>query len=147
MKAVIQRVKYSSVAYNNCFEEISKGLVVFLGVSQKDTQEDVNYLVKKILNLRIFENEKGKMDRSVLDVNGEILVVSEFTLYAECSYGNRPDFTFAATADYAEELYNHFVEQIKKVIGEKLKTGKFRQHMIVEIHNDGPVTIILESKK
>ncbi|MFN3551339.1 MAG: D-aminoacyl-tRNA deacylase [Endomicrobiia bacterium] len=147
MKAVIQRVKYASVSYNNVFEEISKGIVVFLAVAQNDTQEDINYLIKKILNLRIFENETGKMDKSVLDINGEVLIVSEFTLYGDCSGGNRPDFTFAAKPDYAEKLYNYFVEQIKEVIGEKLKTGKFKEHMIVEIHNDGPVTIILESKK
>lgn len=146
MKVVVQRVNYASVSYGNILEEIYKGLVVFLGIAQDDTEKDVKYLVNKILNLRIFENEKGKMDKSILDINGEILIVSEFTLYGDCSGGNRPDFTFAAKPDYAEKLYNFFVEEMKKVVGEKIKTGKFKEHMIVEIHNDGPVTIIIDSK-
>jgi D-tyrosyl-tRNA(Tyr) deacylase len=145
MKAVIQRVNFASVSYNNIIEEISKGIVIFVGIKNDDTEKDIEYLVRKIVNLRIFENN-NKMDKSVLDIDGDVLIVSEFTLYGDCSKGNRPDFTSAAKPEFAELLYKKFVDEFKKYLPkEKIKTGKFREHMLVEIHNDGPVTIILET--
>lgn len=145
MKAVIQRVNYASVEYEDKKQEISKGIVVFVGFSKEDTFENVKYLAKKISNLRIFENDKGKMDKSLIDIQGEILIVSEFTLYGDCSSGNRPDFTLAAPPQEAEKLYNEFIREISNYIPqEKIKTGKFRSHMMVKIYNDGPVTILLE---
>jgi D-tyrosyl-tRNA(Tyr) deacylase len=146
MKIVVQRVKKASVSYENVKEEISKGLVVFVGIGQNDKEQDIEYMVKKIVNLRIFENELGKMDKSVLDIDGELLVVSEFTLYGDCRKGNRPDFTSAAKHPFALQMYNNFVDKLKTLLPpEKIKTGKFAAHMIVEIVNDGPVTIILET--
>lgn len=146
MKVVIQRVKKASVSYEDVKEEISKGLVVFVGIGENDKEQDVEYIVRKVVNLRIFENELGKMDKSVIDINGEILVVSEFTLYGDCRKGNRPDFTSAAKPPFALEVYNSFVDKLKSLIPkEKIKTGKFGAYMIIEIVNDGPVTIILES--
>lgn len=145
MRAVVQRVNYASVEYEDIKKEISRGIVVFVGISKDDTLENVKYIAKKILNLRIFENEDGKMDKSLVDTKGEILIVSEFTLYGDCKSGNRPDFTLAASPQKAEELYIRFIEEVSKYIpSEKIKTGKFRSHMIVKIHNDGPVTILLE---
>jgi len=146
MKIVVQRVKKASVLYENVKEEISKGLVVFVGIGQNDKEQDIEYMVKKIVNLRIFENELGKMDKSVLDIDGELLVVSEFTLYGDCRKGNRPDFTSAAKPLFALQMYNNFVNKLKTLLPpQKIKTGKFAAHMIVEIVNDGPVTIILET--
>lgn len=148
MRAVIQRVSEASVEYGNVKNQISKGLVVFVAVGNDDTIEDVDYLVRKIVNLRIFENEQRKMDKSLLDINGDVLIVSEFTLYGDCSRGNRPDFTLAAKAQVAEELYNKFVEKMKTVLPqEKVKTGKFGEYMCVTIVNDGPVTIIIDTKQ
>lgn len=145
MRAVVQRVNYASVEYEGKKEEISRGIVVFIGISKDDTSENVKYIAKKVCNLRIFENEKGKMDRSLIDINGEILIVSEFTLYGDCSSGNRPDFTSAASPQEAEQLYNEFIREVSQYVSsEKLKTGKFRSYMLVKIHNDGPVTILLE---
>mgnify|MGYP001122443002 CR=1 FL=1 len=146
MKVVVQRVKKASVLYENVKEEISKGLVVFVGIGEKDKEQDIEYVAKKVVNLRIFENELGKMDKSVLDIDGELLVVSEFTLYGDCKKGNRPDFTTAAKPSFALQMYNNFVDKLKTLVSaEKIKTGKFAAHMIVEIINDGPVTIILET--
>ena len=146
MKVVVQRVKKASVLYENVEEEISKGLVVFVGIGEKDKEQDIEYVAKKVVNLRIFENELGKMDKSVLDIDGELLVVSEFTLYGDCKKGNRPDFTTAAKPSFALQMYNNFVDKLKTLVSaEKIKTGKFAAHMIVEIINDGPVTIILET--
>jgi D-tyrosyl-tRNA(Tyr) deacylase len=146
MKIVVQRVKKASVSYENVKEEILKGLVVFVGIGQNDKEQDIEYMAKKIVNLRIFENELGKMDKSVLDIDGELLVVSEFTLYGDCRKGNRPDFTSAAKPPFALQMYNNFVDKLKTLLPpEKIKTGKFAAHMIVEIINDGPVTIILET--
>jgi D-tyrosyl-tRNA(Tyr) deacylase len=146
MKIVVQRVKKASVSYENVKEGISKGLVVFVGIGQNDKEQDIEYMAKKIVNLRIFENELGKMDKSVLDIDGELLVVSEFTLYGDCRKGNRPDFTSAAKPPFALQMYNNFVDKLKTLLPpEKIKTGKFAAHMIVEIVNDGPVTIILET--
>lgn len=147
MIAVVQRVNYASVSYGDIKNEIGKGIVVFIAVGQQDTEKDVEYIAKKVVNLRIFENEEGKMDYSVVDIKGDILIVSEFTLYGDCKRGNRPDFTSAAKPEIAENIYNMFVDRVK-LLAPTLNcvTGKFREHMIVVISNDGPVTLILDSK-
>jgi D-tyrosyl-tRNA(Tyr) deacylase len=125
--------------------DIGSGLVVFLGVAQGDSKEDATYLANKLVNLRIFADESSKFSLSALDTNGEILIVSQFTLLADTRKGRRPDFTQAAPPDVAKELYEFFVEQVR-TSGLKVETGVFQEHMLVEIHNDGPVTILLESK-
>ncbi len=144
MRAVLQRVKKATVKFAEVVEEISRGLVVFVAVGKEDDITDIEWLAKKIVNLRIFENEEGKFDRSVLDIHGEILVVSEFTLYGDCKKGNRPDFSSAQKPDIAQQLYERFVEELKK-FPVLVKTGKFKENMLVEIHNDGPVTLILDT--
>jgi len=142
MRAVIQRVKKAKVFDR----EISQGLVVFVAITHEDTEEDAKKLSDKILNLRIFPNEEGKFDFSVIDIEGEILIVSQFTLYGDCSKGRRPDFTQAASPEKARKLYEKFVEYMKNS-GLKVVTGEFQSTMLVEIHNDGPVTLIIDSKK
>lgn len=147
MKAVIQRVKYSSVVIDG--EEISRidnGFLILLGVEQGDTAYDADKLVKKIPVLRIFEDDNGKMNLSCLDIDGEILVVSQFTLCADCSHGRRPSFTASAPPDTANELYEYFVSQLKLSGVKKVETGRFGADMKVSLLNDGPVTIILNSK-
>ena len=146
MKAVIQRVKKASVSYENVSKSIGQGIVVLLGVGKGDTEADAEWLCGKILNLRIFADEKGKFNYSVPDVKGGLLIVSQFTLYGDCGKGRRPDFTSAELPARAEELYGKFVEAAGKS-GLKIETGKFAADMIVEIHNDGPVTIIIDSKE
>ena len=146
MRAVVQRVKSSKVEISGkLISEIGFGLNVLLGICQEDTQEDVKFLADKILNLRIFEDE-GKMNKSLLDVGGEMLVVSQFTLYGDCRKGRRPNFMRALGGDDAQILYLEFVNQCKEVLGE-VKTGDFGEDMQVFIQNDGPVTLLLESKK
>lgn len=147
MKAVIQRVKYSSVVIDG--EEVSRidnGFLILLGVEQGDTAYDADKLVKKIPVLRIFEDDNGKMNLSCLDIDGEILVVSQFTLCADCSHGRRPSFTASAPPDTANELYEYFVSQLKLSGVKKVETGRFGADMKVSLLNDGPVTIILNSK-
>jgi D-tyrosyl-tRNA(Tyr) deacylase len=146
MKALVQRVSRASVSVNDrVVGKIGSGLVVFLGVAQGDSKEDATYLANKLVNLRIFADESSKFSLSALDTNGEILIVSQFTLLADTRKGRRPDFTQAAPPDVAKELYEFFVEQVR-TSGLKVETGVFQEHMLVEIHNDGPVTILLESK-
>lgn len=147
MKAVIQRVSYSSVVIDS--KEVGKtdkGLMILLGVEQGDTKADADKLVKKIPVLRIFEDENGKMNLSCLDIDGEILVVSQFTLCADCSHGRRPSFIGSAPPDIANELYLYFVDELRKTGVKKVDTGEFGADMKVSLLNDGPVTIILESK-
>ena len=147
MKTVIQRVTQSAVTIDNKeTARISQGLLVLLGVGHDDTQSDADYLADKIINLRIFEDENGKMNRSLLDIGGEILVVSQFTLMGDCRKGRRPSFVDAAKPEIANELYEYFVSVLekKKV---PLKTGVFQAMMDVSLVNNGPVTILLESKK
>lgn len=147
MRAVIQRVSTANVRVNDeMVSLINKGLLVLLGVANEDTEEDVNYLSDKIVNLRIFEDENDKMNLSLLDVNGELLVVSQFTLLGDTRKGKRPNFMNAAPADKANELYLKFVQKVC-TYGINVKTGVFGQHMDVSLINDGPVTIILDSKK
>jgi D-tyrosyl-tRNA(Tyr) deacylase len=146
MKALVQRVSRASVTVNDkIVGKIGPGLVVFLGVAQGDSKEDASYLANKVVNLRIFADESSKFALSALETKGDILVVSQFTLLADSHKGRRPSFTEAAPPDLAKELYEFFVEQVRAT-GLKVETGRFQEHMLVEIHNDGPVTILLESK-
>jgi len=146
LRAVIQRVKRSSVTVNgDIIGKIGSGLLVLLGVSQEDEIKDAHYLVEKIPNLRIFEDENAKMNRSLLETGGEMLVVSQFTLLGDCRKGRRPSFTNAAGPNKAKELYNYFVSQVK-LRGVKVKTGQFRAVMSVSLINDGPVTLVVESQ-
>lgn len=146
MRAVIQRVASSSVTVGG--EEIArigKGMAVLLGVEKGDTIKDVNWLAEKISNLRFFEDEAGKINLSVLDTGGEALVVSQFTLLADCNKGRRPGFDKAAAPDLAEKLYNDFVDMLR-ACGVSVKTGKFQAEMLFEIANDGPVTLLLDTR-
>lgn len=147
MKAVIQRVKNANVVIDGEeYSSISGGFLILLGVEQGDAKSDADKLVKKIPVLRVFEDENGKMNLSCLDTDGEILVVSQFTLCADCSHGRRPSFTNSAPPDTANELYLYFVEELRKSGVKKVCTGEFGADMKVSLLNDGPVTIILDSK-
>jgi D-tyrosyl-tRNA(Tyr) deacylase len=146
MRAVIQRVTESSVkTENRIIGRTGAGLLVLLGVAKGDRPSDSDYLVNKITNLRIFEDEKGKMNRSLLETGGEMMVVSQFTLLADCRKGRRPSFVGAAGPEPATALYEYFVEQVRS-LGIVVATGRFRAMMEVALVNDGPVTIILESR-
>jgi D-tyrosyl-tRNA(Tyr) deacylase len=145
MKALIQRVKKASVSIGGeNFSAIGKGLLIFLGVGIGDTEKEIEYLVRKIVNLRIFEDQSGKLNYSIKDIGGEILIVSQFTLYADCKKGNRPSFEKAEKPDVALKLYEKFINRVKTE-GIEVKTGVFGASMEVELINDGPVTIMLES--
>lgn len=147
MRAVVQRVSRANVSVNNEITgEIDKGLLVLLGVEENDDLDDVKYMVENIVNLRIFEDENEKMNLSLLDIEGELLVVSQFTLLGDCRKGRRPNFMQAAKPEKADELYNIFVEKSKEK-GIKVETGVFQEHMIVNLSNDGPVTILVDSNK
>jgi D-tyrosyl-tRNA(Tyr) deacylase len=146
MRAVIQRVKKSSVkAADEIVGQIGKGLLVLLGVARDDAAKDADYLANKIINLRIFEDPDGKMNRSLLETGGELLVVSQFTLLADCRKGRRPSFIEAAEPQKAADLYETFVDRVREK-GVKLQTGRFRAMMEVALINDGPVTLIIESR-
>lgn len=146
MRAVIQRVKEAKVEIEGkSGTQIGKGLVVFLGVGKEDTEEEIQYLAEKITNLRLFPNGEKEFEKSVVEVGGEILVVSQFTLYADCRKGRRPDFTQAGPTEKARSLYESFVQKLEQKY-ERVKTGEFGAKMLVEIHNAGPVTIILDTR-
>jgi len=146
VKALLQRVTKASVSVGGeVVGRIGQGLVVFVGVAREDTEKDAQYLVQKTVNLRIFSDKEGRFNLSALDIKGELLLVSQFTLLADTRKGRRPSFTEAALPPQAEELFEQFVEQANAT-GLKVETGRFQQYMQVEIHNDGPVTILLESK-
>ena len=146
MRAVIQRIKESSVrTKNQVIGQTGSGLLVLLGVAQGDSPSDADYLVNKIANLRIFEDQKGKMNRSLLETGGEMMVVSQFTLLADCRKGRRPSFVEAAEPEVAAGLYEYFVKQVRS-LGITVATGRFRAMMEVALINEGPVTIILESR-
>ena len=145
MRAVIQRVSAGKVLVENkVLAEIKQGVVVLLGVSQDDEEKDVNYIAEKIANLRIFGDEEGKLNRSVKDIDGEVLVVSQFTLLGDCRKGRRPSFAKAAQPQKALQLYAGVIENLRAA-GLAVKEGKFQALMSVEITNDGPVTILLDS--
>lgn len=147
MRAVVQKVSSSKVTVDGeVIGQINKGLMVLLGVTHDDTSKDVDYMVDKVTNLRIFEDEEGKMNLSLKDVEGEILAVSQFTLYGDARRGRRPSFSDAARPEVANPLYEEFIEKVKNQ-GINVGTGKFGAHMMVDLTNDGPVTILLESRK
>lgn len=147
MRLVVQRVRRGSVKVEGrLISEIDSGLVALLGVGQDDTRSDAVYLAEKVARLRLFEDEAGKMNLSVLETGGSVLAVSQFTLYGDCRKGRRPGFSTAAPPDMARELYENFVDELGK-LGLNVSTGCFRKHMEVEIINDGPVTLLLDSKK
>ena len=147
MRAVVQRVSSSKVTVDgNVTGEIKKGLLVLLGVTHEDTSKDEDYIIDKVLNLRIFEDENEKMNLSLKDVEGELLVVSQFTLYGDCRKGRRPSFSTAARPELATKLYEEFIEKSRKE-GIVTQTGQFGAHMMVDLTNDGPVTILLESNR
>ena len=146
MRAVIQRVKHSSVTVDgNILGEIGNGLLALLGVTHTDTEKEVNWLAAKVKDLRIFEDEEGKMNLGLEDIKGELLVISQFTLYGNCIKGRRPGFTEAARPDLAEPLYEKFLEKCRS-FGIKTECGKFGADMKVELLNDGPVTMIIDTK-
>lgn len=147
MRAVVQRTDRSSVTVNNeIIANVGRGLTVLLGVGAEDQEADAKYLAEKIVNLRIFSDDEGKMNLSLLDINGDLLVVSQFTLYADCRKGRRPGFDNAAPPEKARELYLKFIDFCKE-IGVKVSCGQFQSEMMVELTNHGPVTMLLDSKR
>lgn len=145
MKLVVQRVKKANVVVENkTIGEINQGFMVLIGIGPTDNKEVADFLVQKLIHLRVFEDENEKMNLSIQDINGELLLISQFTLYADCSHGNRPSFTEAAKPELANELYEYFVQKCKEENIKKVATGEFGADMQVTLQNDGPVTIILE---
>ena len=148
MRAVIQRVNEASVCIDNSETvKIKKGILVFLGIESTDSTEDIEWLSGKIVRLRIFPDSKGVMNLSVSDIDGEILVISQFTLHASTKKGNRPSYIRAAKPDFAIPLYNMFLTKLESDLGKPVNTGKFGAYMQVELINDGPVTILIDSKQ
>lgn len=147
MKAVIQRVSKASVEVNSSeLGSISSGLLILLGITNDDSKEDIEWLTKKITNLRIFNDQDEKMNLSLLDINGEILVISQFTLFAQTKKGNRPSFIEAAKPEIAIPLYEEFIQQLDSLTNKKTQTGQFGADMKVSLLNDGPVTIVIDTK-
>lgn len=145
MKLVVQRVKKSNLKIKNkLYSSINAGMVILIGISKNDNYEMAKELAKKIIKLRIFNDDNGKMNKNIMEIKGEVLVVSQFTLYADTNKGNRPSFINAAKPELAISLYNHFIDELQKLISSKVRTGKFGADMKIELINDGPVTIILE---
>lgn len=148
MRVVVQKVKEASVTVQNKkIASIETGLLVLVGIENEDTNDDIDYLVKKIIQLRIFDDESGIMNLSVKDVNGDIIVVSQFTLHASTKKGNRPSYIRAAKPDFSIPMYEKFVKQLEKTLAKKVGTGRFGAMMNVHLVNDGPVTIIIDSKQ
>ena len=144
MRALVQRVAKASVTVQEDTERIDRGLVVFVGVGQEDDEEDARYIVDKVVNLRIFEDEAERFDHSALDVSANLLVISQFTLYGDVRKGRRPSFSSAAPPETARPLFEHTVDLFRET-GLTVKTGRFQERMMVEILNDGPVTIAIDS--
>lgn len=147
MRIVIQRVSHASVTINKQVKSsIGNGYLILLGIGKNDTEEDINWLVKKIIGLRIFDDEMGVMNRSIMDIKGEILVVSQFTLMASYKKGNRPSWIHAAPHELSIPLYNRFCDALSEAMGKPVGTGEFGADMKVELLNDGPVTICMDTK-
>ncbi len=147
MRIVIQRVSHASVTINKQVKSfIGNGYLILLGIGKDDTEEDINWLIKKIIGLRIFDDEMGIMNRSIMDVDGEILVVSQFTLMASYKKGNRPSWIHAAPHELSIPLYNRFCDALSEAMGKPVGTGEFGADMKVELLNDGPVTICMDTK-
>jgi D-tyrosyl-tRNA(Tyr) deacylase len=147
MRILIQRVSKASVTIdNNLKSKISKGLLVLLGIENNDNQEDIEWLCNKLINLRIFDDKDGVMNLSAMDIDAEILIVSQFTLHASTKKGNRPSYIYAAKPEIAIPLYNEFCKTVEKKLGKTVQTGEFGADMQVELINDGPVTIWIDSK-
>lgn len=147
MRAVVQRVTEGSVTVDNKITgAVENGFVILLGVGKDDTKEDADYIADKTANLRVFEDENGKMNLSIKDVGGSVLAVSQFTLYADCRKGRRPGFTEAAAPEKAKELYDYFTSRLRE-LQLRVEEGIFQADMLVKIYNDGPVTLLLDSKK
>lgn len=147
MRVVLQRVSEASVKIEgNLKGKIGPGLLVLLGIEDADTQEDSDWLIRKILNMRLFADENGVMNKSLLEIEGELLLISQFTLHAITKKGNRPSYIRAAKPDFAVPMYDNFIEKLKLEIGQKLQTGEFGADMKVALVNDGPVTIWVDSK-
>lgn len=147
MRIVIQRVSHASVTIEGKVKsKIGKGFLILLGIGEDDTEEDINWLVKKVVNLRVFDDENGVMNRSILDTGGDIIVVSQFTLMASYKKGNRPSWIRAAKHEISIPLYNQFVRHLSEALGKEVGTGEFGADMKVEILNDGPVTICMDTK-
>lgn len=147
MRVVLQRTKEASVSINNKIKsEIKSGLLILVGIENEDNSEDIEWLTKKICNLRIFDDSEGVMNLSINDIDGEFLVISQFTLHAKTKKGNRPSYIYAAKPDISIPLYKEFVASLEKEINKEVKTGEFGAHMEVKLINDGPVTIIIDSK-
>ena len=147
MRIVIQRVSHASVTIDGvCKSSIKEGFMILVGIENADTQEDADWLCKKIVNLRVFDDENGVMNKSILDINGEILVVSQFTLHASYKKGNRPSYIYAAKPDIAIPLYEHFCQALTTALGKEIGTGEFGADMKVELLNNGPVTICMDTK-
>tara|TARA_B100001059_G_C17599002_1_gene458545 strand:+ start:116 stop:559 length:444 start_codon:yes stop_codon:yes gene_type:complete len=145
LKLVVQRVKKSNLKIKNkLYSSINTGMVILIGISKNDNYEIAKELANKIIKLRIFNDDNGKMNKNIMQIKGEVLVVSQFTLYADTNKGNRPSFINAAKPELAISLYNHFIDELQKLISSKVRTGKFGADMKIELINDGPVTIILE---
>ncbi|MDR0989320.1 MAG: D-tyrosyl-tRNA(Tyr) deacylase [Prevotellaceae bacterium] len=147
MRTLVQRTRHASVTINGmCKSSIACGLLIFVGIEESDTQEDIDWLCKKLVNLRIFDDADGVMNRSVVDIDGEILIVSQFTLHASTKKGNRPSYIRAAKPDIAIPLYEAFCRTIATALGKPVGTGEFGADMKVELLNDGPVTIWIDTK-
>lgn len=147
MRVVIQRVSKAEVCVEGqCVGSIGQGLLLFLGVGREDEEADADWLVKRIVKIRLFESAPGRMDLALPEINGEALVISQFTLFGSLKKGNRPSFNRAALPEQAEALYQYFVDQLSLALGRAVPTGKFGADMQIEAHNDGPVTLLVDSK-
>lgn len=147
MRLVIQRVSHASVTINGvCKSAIKEGFMILVGIEEADTKEDADWLCKKVIGLRVFDDEDGVMNKSIMDINGEILIVSQFTLMASTKKGNRPSYIKAAKHETAIPLYEYFCSETSKALGKEVGTGKFGADMKVELLNNGPVTILIDSK-
>ena len=148
MRLVIQRVTHASVTIEGVLKsKIGGGLLILVGIEDADTDTDVNWLAQKVVNLRIFDDENGVMNRSVVDVDGEILIVSQFTLHAMTAKGNRPSYIRASKPDFAIPMYEKFCAKVSELLGKQVDTGEFGADMKVELLNDGPVTILIDSQR